>query len=282
MKSTHDYLKLYDQDCVLVHRPEGGSWAGRVNYKSEQYDKNTPYNHRSVFDNEVVFDFDDDDLQKNEAHALLLCYRLKQDNVGYTLWWSGNKGHHVHTLWCFDNETNVPLMKRLIMKHYVKSGDGKIDLQLAGPHMIRAECALNEKSGNNKTLLDKSNFLQPGVVPPEVRNDYNHQLRNRISRVYNNGSIASHPDVQYFIKTHEFGAKSDGHERALWMLCQVLKNQWKDDKQGFIKHMQEWYRASGGSKLSDFDVMKKVSYHWNRDYRVTTQSFIYLREEIGS
>mgnify|MGYP007100043620 CR=1 FL=1 len=278
MNSLLDYLKLYNQDCWLVYRPIGAGWTDRVRYQSDEFEPSKPYNHRSIFDNEVVWDFDDDNKANNAEKSAELFIHTP---IVCAWWGSGNKGYHVHSFWDFGGVSNVALMKRCILEYYKPEG-AKIDMQLTGAHLIRAEFGLNEKSGNHKTLISKTwNFGKVlNVIPEQVWANYNHKIRQQISRVHNKGSIAAHPDVQYFIKTHEFGPKSDGHERALWMLCQVLKGQWKEDKEGFIKHMQDWYKASGGKSMSDAEVRRKVIYHWNKDYTVSISDFTHLREDI--
>jgi hypothetical protein len=93
-------------------------------------------------------------------------------------------------------------------------------------------------------------------------------------------TLTEHPGLKYILTAHQFREAEDGRERALFMLIHLLKPK-HTDKAELTKYLQEWYRYSGGTKLLDRDIERKVSYHWNRDYNITERFLDELLESIG-
>ena len=102
MKTLQWWLRRYIQfqdSILLVYRPTLKSWWGdRCYYLDDDYLQSKPYNHRSVLDNEVVIEFDEEDKTLNRKCADYVCKRLKTDNIGFSKWDSGNKSIHVHCM----------------------------------------------------------------------------------------------------------------------------------------------------------------------------------------
>lgn len=96
----------------------------------------------------------------------------------------------------------------------------------------------------------------------------------------NLNELDTHPSVKFLLDTAQFKECEDGRERALFILIQVLRH--KYEKEELTKTLQEWYRYSGGTKFSDYDIERKVKYHIARQpYTITPYYVNELLEELG-
>ena len=102
MNSLLQYLKKYykyQQEITLVSRLTSNSWWNdRCEYLGEKYVSRKHYNHRSVLDNEVVIEFDLEDVAANQELSRKVEKRLKEDKVAHSVWFSGGKSTHIHLL----------------------------------------------------------------------------------------------------------------------------------------------------------------------------------------
>jgi hypothetical protein len=288
MKSLTTYLTKYykiQDKILLVHRPESASsWRDRCFYLDKDYNTTTPYNHRSILTNEVIIEYDFDDKEKNKELVKEVSRRLYKDGMSHALWYSGNKSCHLHCFISVNNATNISLLKKTFIRHYTKDLPTP-DLQLcSGNHLIRAENGLHESTKLKKTLIMKdTRYPFVNDLAKEVWEKYIHAVRESISRriVYNSRSLTDLKGFKYIVTSHEFREAEDGRERAMFMLIHVLKASYKDKIQEFIKFIQEWYRYSGGHKLTEKQIEGKVRYHWNRSYNITENYLNDLLRSIG-
>ena len=284
------YTNIQDK-IMLVYRPDRKtSWGNRALFLSEEYNPTTQYNHRSVLVNEIIIEYDFDNLELNEKLANMAIEQLREDKIKYSKWFSGGKSYHVHILVNVNECRNVSLLKNVVCRHYgtfyqdpengniykERKGDNFIkiipDLRLCAPnHLIRAEYGVHESTGKNKTLVSKSpGYPEVCDLKEEVWKEYIKQqsivIMRRVSIDAN--KITDLPGFKYIASSHLFKEAEDGRERAMFILIHAMKDEYKEDKTGFIKYVQEWYRYSGGHKLTDYQIKHKVCYHWDKTYRL--------------
>ena len=75
------------------------------------------------------------------------------------------------------------------------------------------------------------------------------------------------------------GINHDGRERALFLLIHLLKS--KNTKGELQEHLIDWYKYSGGYKLTNEDIKHKIEYQWNRNYNFGTPYIKELLEDLG-
>jgi hypothetical protein len=283
------YYTNVQEKIMLVHRETRTcSWANRALFLSEEYNPITPYNHRSILYNEVVIEYDYEDKELNEKLATLVTDRLRDDKIKYSKWFSGGKSYHVHILVNPNKCRNISLLKNVICRYYgtfyKNPEDGKIykekksetfikiipDIRLcAENHLIRAEYGAHEGTGNLKTLVSKSpGYPEVCEITEDVWKEYIKQqstvIMRRVSTDVN--KITDLPGFKYIATSHLFREAEDGRERAMFILIHSLKDDYRDDKVGFIRYIQDWYKYSGGYKITDNQIKHKVCYHWDKSY----------------
>jgi len=284
MKSLQEYLRLYykkQTNILLVYRPsKKHSWADRVFYLGEKYDQDKQYNHRLILNNEVIIEFDDDNPEINEQLANVVCGRLKRDKIKYSLWDSGNKSMHIHLFIEPKTAGNVRLLKKVVMRHYTDGLSVKPDMRLAAEsHLIRAEFGLHENSGRRKRPVYKSRgSLDDNNLPKAVWQKYANARTTVIKRKTSKNLEGDCTCIAYIANSVDFRENQDGRERALFILIHSLKQNM--DKQDLTEFLQDWYKYSGGYKLSPEDIERKVHYHYHRTYGTYTM-VKELLEELG-
>jgi len=288
MNSLTTYLRMYykKQDKImLVYRPNTKSgWRDRTLYLSEEYNPNKPYNHRSLLKNEVVVEFDDDDIATNRKNSDIVALRMKKDGFKVSKWTSGNKSTHVHTFVNIIEASTLSLLKKPIMRPYSK-GLPLPDLRLASDnHLIRAEYGIHEKTGRKKTLISKCKEYGISIdIPTLVWEEYTRIMKISLSNkiTYHTKDLVNHKGFSFIVDSSKFRICDDGRERALFMLIHVLKEKYKEDKEGLIKFLQDWYKYSSGTAIDDEGIRRKVVYHWNRNYKFGTTYINELLESVG-
>lgn len=288
MSNLTYYLRQYynyQEKIMLVHRPtKKDNWRCRHLYLSEEYNPTTPYNHRSILKDEVVIEFDEDDRKLNKKYADKVAKKLKEDGFSYSKWFSGNKSVHVHIIVDTKNATNIQLLKKTIMRYY-SEGIALPDLRLASNnHLIRAEYGVHEKTQEKKSLISKSNdYPTTSVIPQPVWKRYLTSVKQSISNQigYHTRDLVNHKGFQWIVNSSTFREAEDGRERALFMLIHVLKEKYKDDKEGLIKFLQEWYSYSSGTQLDKYAIERKINYHWKRNYNIGKNFINELLESLG-
>lgn len=264
-----DLYKL-QENILLCYRPTlKHSWADRVLYLSKEYNPYKEYNHRTILDCEVIIEYDTEDVEENERLVRIVGKRLQDDEVSYSLWNSGNKSTHLHFYINHREAKNLRLLKNCLIRHYTK-GLPLPDMKLAGKHMIRAEYGVHEKTGLRKTAIYKSrNYIKKHDIKEEVWNYYIREMKRvtQAKLTRNVNDLVNCEEVKLILDTVKFREYDDGRERALFMLIHLLKNSY-DTKEELTSFLQSWYKYSSGRKLSDGDIRRKVSYHYNREYNI--------------
>lgn len=284
MKSLNDYLRAYhkkQEQLLLVHRPTlKHSWADRCYYLGEGYDQEKPYNHRIILLNEVVIEFDDKDPLVNESCALSVSKRLKRDGISHSMWDSGGKSLHLHFFINPKTAGSVRLLKKVVMRHYTEELPIKPDMRLAvDTHLIRAEYGVHEGTGRRKRLIFKSRgYLQDNTLPLTVWQKYANSRTTVIKREASKNLDGECSCISYIASSVDFKENHDGRERALFILIHSLKS--KKTKDELVEFLVDWYKYSGGYKLSDLDISRKVAYHYSRSYGTYTMTKELL-EELG-
>lgn len=285
--SLKQYLRLYNdmqENIIVCYRPsEKHGWNDRTLYLSDEYDEYKAYNHRSILENEVVIEFDNEDVAINKELILKVEKSIKDEGVQYSLWHSGNKSYHLHFFINPGKCKNISLLKKVLMRHYTEDCSELPDLRLSGNHLVRAEYGVHEKSGRTKhRLRETPHYPQPKYISKLLWKKYiaEQQRIVKARMTMNLNELDTHPSVKFLLDTAQFKECEDGRERALFILIQVLRH--KYEKDNLIKTLQEWYRYSGGTKFSDFDIERKVKYHIVRKPYVITPNYVNeLLEELG-
>lgn len=286
MNNINDYLRRYyefQDEILVVYRPTSkSSWANRCDYLSEKYDAQTDYNHRTIIDNEIVIEFDNDNEQKNKELAEKTINNLRKDKIRYSLWFSGNKSYHIHFLINTKKALNIRLLKTIIMRHYTEGLGELPDLRLAVKgHLVRAEFGIHEHSQKNKTLIKKCyEYFTPSELPQIIWEKYSKLMTTSIKRrtSVSLSQLDSCNCLKYLTDVTRFRAGNDGRERAMIVLIHSLKR--KYDLEEMKHYIWEWYKYSGGYKLDEAQIKSKVQWHWTRNYKIDTL-IINLMEELG-
>ena len=269
---------------MLVYRSKPQAyWDHRHIYLSPKYSAKTPYNHRTMLDNEVVIEFDDDDLEKNRKNADEVTKRLVKHGFEYAKWFSGGKSTHVHIFIDPKNATNLPLLKSCLMRYYCQ-GLATPDLRLTSMnHLIRAEYGLHEKTGKHKTLISKSKeYPKLSTVPEGVWKFYGKEKERILKAKVTNTTkdLTQHEAIKFLMNTTNMREQvKDGRVRVMFLLTAVLKEKMPPkEMEDFIC---EWYRYSGGVKLSETQLRENTKYILERGYNVSEQTILNYCEELG-
>jgi len=300
--------KYYDlqEKILLVHRVStNDTWADRCLFLADDYSPTIDYNHRCILQNEIVCEYDDEDKEINRTLALIYAQRLRKDGFRVAVWHSGNKSVHVHTFIDTGNCSNVPLFKKVFLRHYgtfwIDKRTGKIytgkeddidktiyrkilpDLQLTGSTLIRTEHGLHEKTQKKKTLIKScASYPYPMPVQKIIWDKYV-ATQSKIIRAMATrqiGGLEQYQGFKFLLSTQDFRECEDGRERALFILIHILKPKYSSMKE-LIKFCQEWYRYSGGIKMTETQISHKVKYHWFKKYSIGKAHIDDLLESLG-
>jgi hypothetical protein len=272
--------KLFPEEPImLLYRPTATSnWADRCIMYDKKYSPFKQYNHRSILNNEIVIEFDHDDKEVNKKATLEVLKRLREDDIAYSYWDSGNKSFHVHCLVGIDEGINKKYFKKAFLQAYTEGLEVKPDYAVCNNnHLIRAENGLHEKTGRHKALIrNTEGYPRVSDVPRRVR-DYYDNLCNRARRSNKASSvdISSHDGVRWILDN---GVR-DGRTRAIFILTQALRNKYTEEE--LVTLIQDWYAKTGGSMSRS-----RVAYEVKRQlkgeaYTITPAYVDAFLEEIG-
>jgi hypothetical protein len=289
-KTLTTYLDKYtkiQEDILLCSRisneGEGSGWGDRCIYLDDNYSAKKHYNHRITLDKEVVIEFDEEDKKKNKDMANIVTERLQQDNIPYSMWFSGSKSYHVHFFIDPRQATNIRLLKSCIIRHYCRDLEFKPDLQMAGQHLIRAEYGLNEKTGNKKTIIqEREEYPKVCPVSEEAWELYIHDMRWIMKRSMNKTikDISNSEEVKKLLDTTYFNdTLKDGRTRILFVLANVLKG--KYEKKELIDLLQKWYKYTNGRKLTYGQIAYQVHSAYRSDKAPGLSYIMQLMRELG-
>jgi ribosomal protein S7 len=312
-RTLGSFLRYYYRYCqnniVLVYRGKReDNWSKRCLYLDSNFHATLGYNHRTIMDCEVIFEYDEPDPKLNERLVAKVINKLKVDNIKYARWFSGNKSQHVHILLKSYDVRNPALFKNVIMRHYgtfyiddknniwEKEGVGRRklypDLKLASTgHLIRAEYGIHEKTQDNKELIFMSKeYPCKSKLPMHIFDQYQKaqelSVKQRVNQTV--AQVAESETVKKLLNSVLFReGMNDGRERIMYQLIQVLKHKFKpkgeEGKKQLTNLMWDWYKYSStqGLKMTQEDVRRKVVYHWSHHWPVTEQSLKKTIEEVG-
>jgi len=300
------YYKLQPKIMLVSRRTSKDVWSKRALYLSKEYNPHMHYNHRSILQNEIVIEYDFDDIQLNKTLAYNVTKRLKKYDIDCGRWTSSNKSTHIHIFIDYKDCQDIVTLKRVFMRYfgtYYRDEKGKIyyeksnipkgqkverlfpDMKLAASnHLIRAEYGIHEvTSMYKKPISAKSDYIQLHTIPQIVWEKYQQQKINntkiKISR--NTQDIENHEAFKFIVAPEAFRSCEDGRERCLFLLIHILKDKYTHRKKDLIRFLKDWYKYSGGTKLEPFDIERKVNYHWERNYNVGVRHVLELLEDLG-
>jgi len=268
-KTTKEYLDHYTKSGVkveVVYHPHSRISWGR-NRKWYDGDMDCEYNHRSILNDEIVFDFDSAVKETNDVNAQKVMKLFDEQKINYTAWKTGGQGIHIHTLWKNLYRVSRPsIIKKTILKMY---GGGKnVDYQLASKHLIRAEWGLYDKTypahEYHKTLIVDKNGLTYNELPKFIFKAYIRDVKKDfVKDLKKLGKTDSKDENVQKLMNGEIKVK-DGRERVMFYLIHKLKVLY--DYEDVVKKVQSWYSYNGGHKITTNQIRNKVRYHWNKDY----------------
>ena len=277
------FYKNYQKNILLAYRPTlNHTWGDRATFLGKDYNPKKEYNHRMILNNEIVFEYDFDDLKKNKSLIDKIAKRLDEYNIAWCKWYSGGKSYHLHCNVNTKDASDLPLFKRAFTGFFTR-GLPNPDMQMCGTHLIRAEYGVNEKTGKTKRFISKSKFYPKlGRVPQGVWDEYTKRKKISIANKanWNTKDIVNSKEVRMLLNTIRFKEKGDGRERALWVLIHVLKGQYKT-REELTEFLQDWYKYSGGSKLSNSDIAYKIRLQYNKNYTPGITFISNLLAEVG-
>jgi len=265
---------------------------------SETIDKWTflPINHREVFPQEIVFDFDLNNQEKLTYYYKRIVVKLKKHNLKFYAFTTGGKGIHIHILFPEILKHDIkdrPLLKKSIIDYFFRDSKGnsfshlaKVDYQLCSRHLVRAEFGLHEKTRKYKEPLYEFTPLikEDNKIPSGALELFKEELKPKKSRkgILSSTGIkqVAFPCIQYLL-SQDFAGNNDGRKRALIMLCSYFYSNL--GKKGF-SIIVEWndYKLNGyfseEQLNSKWDSMKKMV---DGGKRFGCTSMKYLLNEFG-
>jgi hypothetical protein len=284
---TLDYIIAYakmQSDMLVVHSQKPDDWKVRHTINSKDFNPLTQYNHRNILDNEIVIEFDLPKLEDNAKLAQTLVEVFNSFKLNYAVHWSGNKSYHMHLFFDISKVSDISLMKRTLIRYYTNSLGYKPDMQMAvRRHLIRMECGLHEKTLQyKKALIVTPHYPLLNKVPTQVWQLYDEERRKRIDRkVLRNADLEKLPEIETLLQGVNVKTADDGRERILFVLIHVLKGKYVQRQEELVQFLYDWYRYTGGRKLTKQQIYHKVRYHWNRTYYITQNYINNLLQDIG-
>ena len=267
-KSLVNYLIKYQdiQEYIFLvsHLTPYSNWADRCLYGTKKYDSHKHYNHRAVLRNEVVFEYDYKDDEKNRELVMTVNKRLKELGLSTSMWFSGGKSYHLHTFINIPPNVEPREWKKTFI-YFVCKGLPNPDLLVVGDnHLIRAEYGLHEKTRRTKKLCNESKdypFVKD--VSDLIMEQYLSYKKyiSELPKVTND--LIHTDDVKFLMNTQEFRKYKDGVQRGLFILTHVLKENM--NKEEVKTYLEKWYKEVGGYKT---DIGRHVDYQWEKNYPV--------------
>ena len=269
MKKPHLQLleECFGPTRVAIHtRPKGNWMYGVSNDLGPTEWKEI--NHRRVYQNELVWDFDYPDKEQNLECARKTQKKLEQEGIHSRLWDSGGKGYHLHAF--FDKEQmreHTKLKKKILLQHFA---NGEFDEQMTHTHMIRLEYGFHEKTGCFKQPLLQNphiNFREPNKVPEWVFERVEilalekriRMIRYKHERQHNDAP----PECTLAFYSDQFYNLRDGVQRAMFVLGATIAQYY--DVETCVNELIEWNRKCY-YKMKEGEIRKKVLY-WKRQQR---------------
>ena len=248
-------------------------------------------NHREVLPQEVVFDYDHKDINKNKFYHGIIANKLKRYKVEYKSWTTSGKGIHTHII--FPDLLSYPKEDRSMVKKSIidfffgpHAAHAKVDYQLCTRHMVRAEYGTHEKSGGIKLPYDEfvPRIKVPNKIPPRALDIYEMEkskFKSRKPLVIGRGfSSNPFPCISYFMG-EDFCSVKDGRKRAKTILLGYFYKLKGDEALDIVR---EWNDYKLNRHFNDYQLTSsfkgvKKMYDEGRSFGCT--SCKYLLTELG-
>lgn len=270
--STLQYLdKLYSiqPQILLVSRLDNKShWGDSCLYLGDKYNSYKEYNHRSMLDTEIVFEYDLDNKEVNRKYIDLIATKLSKDKIEWAKFDSGNKSVHLHCFIAVKNARSIPGLKRQFVKYYT-SDLPKPDMLLISTmnHLIRCEYGLNEKTGKKKVLISKtSKYPMVCDIPSDIWVKYQKysEWLSKYNMTMKVSSLKDSDAIKFILDTKNFEKIKDGRKRGLFSLIWSLQGSMS--KEELISLLTSWYKYANGNTFSENDIIKYINYYEGKNY----------------
>ena len=232
-------------------------------------------NQRQIMPDELVFDIDVESHDKKFENAgadltNIIIGRLKNDNIKFSVWFSGGSGFHIHAFFpqlLKYNKIHRKLFKELLLKHY---GYGYLNTHLpahvclAPKTLIQLENAMHRKLRGTKAYAtefnpnwDTSECFNNKI--PQALIDKFERLKNKVRLIIKKPFLSDKEDPQCirFILSNDFLGKKDGRKRALFILASYYKKRRMPDDQ-IIQRLIEWNNYELNNYLSVRSIKSTV------------------------
>ena len=234
-------------------------------YPSKDYDDrflffNDRPQHRKILVHEIIIETDHKSKEENYEVSKKIEKVLEKKKYSYTKWYSGNKSYHFHlffpNLKLITEKHELKILKGSIIKEaFPKSvGELKIDMQLTGQHLIRAEYSLHPKTQNYKVLLKTYTALRRINIEPLTC--WQTLIEEKKAMSKNKKRFFSLPlkreCVKYFL-THYL---MDTKKRALFYLAGQLKKVYS--KQELTLILMDWNDTIQKKQLSRTSINSTI------------------------
>ena len=155
---------------MVSYRYGNGGWRKWV--LLSKWSENYPPNYRQELPSEMVFE-SDFTAKENKHIADQICAILREKNISYTRYFSGNKSRHIHSF--FNKLANLPDTLRTpakvkLAKHLLGTElSAKLDKSNFGPkHLIQVAGEKNPKTGKPKVLEEAFAAGRINELPPQI------------------------------------------------------------------------------------------------------------------
>jgi hypothetical protein len=228
-----EYIKKNaSEDFRLAYHEYKNAWW-RYYTKADTYRK-IDFNHRDIFPNEVVLDFDEEDIETNAHYASKVIVFLKEKKIKHSVFYTGGKGVHIH---CFfkgiEKASENKLIKTLLTDWMTGCIDISIDKQLMGRHLVRMEFGHHESKMPERVYKVpigdsfKDHFTLNNV-PKFIWKQYEEKILffalRRMQYQQEGVKITGIPLCLKYLMSDEFAKHRDGGKRAIFAIASYYRN----------------------------------------------------------
>jgi hypothetical protein len=209
------------------------------NTRWQYYDKNdlhtdVQFNHRDIFPNEVVLDFDEEEIETNAHYASKVMVFLKEQKIKHSVWYTAGKGIHIHTFFKdLEKVSELKLMKNLLADWMTQSIPITIDKQLMGRHLVRMEFGHHESKMPErirKTPIGDTfeQHFKKNTIPKHLWQQYEDKILfyalKRLQNKHEGGKVTGIPYCLKYMLSDDFVKHHDGGKRALFCIASYYRN----------------------------------------------------------
>lgn len=254
---------------VAFHANQRSKWE----YADTQNMRSRKYNHRDVLPDEVVLDFDEEELSANIYWSNKVSEQLHRLGVKHSLWTTGGKGTHIHTFWEGLDEVAEPRdLKNLLADWMIEGISVKVDRQLMGKHLVRFEWGHYEKALPDKKFKEpvhaedhfKYNKIPGPVFEKYKKNVVDYALRRL--RWKHSGVKYKYetPCCMKYIASDEFAQHKDGGKRAMFVMASYYSNLPNEELGPLLSRYNKYNLKKPLPKETIIGMVKSVRAHKGR------------------